>query len=230
MTTCSYRALDFYEHRTMVTSSTLPSPPVLPQLPAQDGYVVAELFGGAMRMQVPAGYTDVSRIRQLPDNQEVYTQFSSDQSIILELVEPPREALADQHGAAAWHWHAVAEDASAPSAALRWAGTAPISYVPKLASRGTLSLAAGIQSVAKFRDGVDKASEVRLHLACIALPAQSTHVLLSFAAPQRLHPQGSSARAGAESTVVPQDAELPAALPFYHALNSLEVLDWNLFG
>ncbi|KAK9473990.1 uncharacterized protein V1510DRAFT_362206 [Dipodascopsis tothii] len=50
-----------------------------------------ELFGGAIRTSLPAGFLDASDFRQIPDNQEVYVDPQSseaeDNSMIVELVE-----------------------------------------------------------------------------------------------------------------------------------------------
>ncbi len=187
-----------------------------------------------MQMAIPANYHDVSQIRQLPDNQEVYTDFRSDQSLIVEIVEPPSEAERDARGAAAWHWDALATDSGATSKNLLWAGAIGAADAAQRAPHlrtCALSLAGGLQTVAKFRDASSAASDVRVHLACVTLPPQyNAHILLSFACPQRLAPEGSSARAGAVAAVSAADAERPAALPFYSALATLEVVRWSLFG
>lgn len=47
------------------------------------------LFGGAMEILVPNGFLDVSEIRQVPDNQEVFVSNYSDASLIVELLETP---------------------------------------------------------------------------------------------------------------------------------------------
>lgn len=179
-------------------------------------------------MRVPPNFQDVSRIRQLPDNQEVYTDFTSDTSLIVEIVEAHAEAESDTRSAASWHWDAVGSDSSATGARLLWGGT-----IPKLANTAEcsdLSLAAGVQTVAKFKDSAVLASEIRLHLACIILPPRySTHILLSFAIPQCLHPQGSSARSGAQAPINETVDERDGAAPFYAALNSITIKDWTLF-
>ena len=57
------------------------------------------LFGGAMRVSLPehedATWLDVATFRQVPDNQEVLVKKSTDQSIIVELLEIPDDDNAD---------------------------------------------------------------------------------------------------------------------------------------
>lgn len=214
----------------MVASGSIPAPPPHQALPPTNDRP-RPLFGGALQMIVPPSFADVSQIRQLPDNQEVFADATTDTSLILEIVETSREANSDRRSPAAWHWDALADDSSAILRELHWAGTVNTSpRTPRLHGSGALSLAAGLQRVAKFRDADAHASDVRVHLACIALPRADAHLLLSMAAPQRLHPAGSSARAGATAGVRAEDSERDAALPFYRALLSLEVRDWALFG
>ncbi|MCJ1256349.1 hypothetical protein MMC24_004170 [Lignoscripta atroalba] len=46
-----------------------------------------ELFGGAIVVDLPEGYADVSNIRQVPDNQEVYLCTTGFTSIIFDITE-----------------------------------------------------------------------------------------------------------------------------------------------
>lgn len=45
-----------------------------------------DLFGGAIRMDVPARLADVSDYRPVPDNQEVFSDGAQDQSLIVEIL------------------------------------------------------------------------------------------------------------------------------------------------
>lgn len=45
-----------------------------------------DLFGGAMTMKIPSRLTDVSDFRPVPDNQEVFADGDTDQSIIIEIM------------------------------------------------------------------------------------------------------------------------------------------------
>ena len=60
-------------------------------------YKLAPLFGGAITASIPATYTDVSAIRQVPDHQEVWLDSEGFTSIVVEILErvekPDLEAL-----------------------------------------------------------------------------------------------------------------------------------------
>lgn len=193
------------------------------------------LFGGAIRCVLPNAFVDVSRFRTVPDNQEVFADAATDSAIIVELLEQSDTAAADSRSAAAWHWHNLADDSGATARTLVWAGAlddaAATARAPELArAGGRISLAGGLHKVPKFRDAAALASEVRVHLACIELPSARTHLLVSTAVPQALHPAGASARGGSVAAVTPAAPESAGAVPFYSALRSLTVVDWGLFG
>ena len=46
-----------------------------------------ELWGGAVHVDVPPGFHDVTKLREVPDNQEVFADADSDQSFIFELLQ-----------------------------------------------------------------------------------------------------------------------------------------------
>lgn len=49
------------------------------------------LFGGGITIKVPNDFNDVSKFRQVPDNQEVFVSSTSDETLIIELLETPEE-------------------------------------------------------------------------------------------------------------------------------------------
>ncbi|KAL1956180.1 hypothetical protein VTO42DRAFT_7527 [Malbranchea cinnamomea] len=55
-------------------------------MPAQN-YLSTPLFGGAIRVDLPEGFMDMSRLRQVPDNQEVFASNTTRTNIIIEITE-----------------------------------------------------------------------------------------------------------------------------------------------
>ncbi|KAI1915675.1 hypothetical protein LOZ58_000101 [Ophidiomyces ophidiicola] len=51
------------------------------------GYSRTPLFGGALTAEIPNVFKDMSNVRPIPDNQEVFASSVSDTNIIIELVE-----------------------------------------------------------------------------------------------------------------------------------------------
>ncbi|KAM5443373.1 hypothetical protein MferCBS31731_001694 [Microsporum ferrugineum] len=54
---------------------------------AGNGYALTELYGGAMKVLIPKGFTNMGSIYPIPDNQEVFRSTSTKTNIIIELVE-----------------------------------------------------------------------------------------------------------------------------------------------
>ncbi|RDW67998.1 hypothetical protein BP6252_09394 [Coleophoma cylindrospora] len=50
-------------------------------------FVATPLFGGAMIVDLPETFTDVSRIRQIPDHQEVFLDKDGYTSIMFDITE-----------------------------------------------------------------------------------------------------------------------------------------------
>jgi hypothetical protein len=50
-------------------------------------FVDAELFGGAITVQVPADFQDMSQIRPVPDHQEIFVKLDSIESIMFSVLE-----------------------------------------------------------------------------------------------------------------------------------------------
>ena len=56
------------------------------------------LFGGAIIVKVPKDFKDVSQFRQVPDNQEVFVSSTSDETLIIELLETPENTEESDQG------------------------------------------------------------------------------------------------------------------------------------
>ncbi|KAL8939892.1 MAG: hypothetical protein Q9211_002535 [Gyalolechia sp. 1 TL-2023] len=58
-------------------------------------FKATELFGGAIIVNLPTGYADVSDIREVPDHQEIYLDASGFSSIIVDIAERVPQPAAD---------------------------------------------------------------------------------------------------------------------------------------
>lgn len=57
------------------------------------------LFGGAITTSIPSTFIDASTLREIPDNQEVFVDTDTDQSIIIELLQMESEVVDSEIGA-----------------------------------------------------------------------------------------------------------------------------------
>nr|XP_046248639.1 ran guanine nucleotide release factor [Scatophagus argus]XP_046248640.1 ran guanine nucleotide release factor [Scatophagus argus] len=149
------------------------------------------LFGGALSAVLPYTATDISELREIPDNQEVFVHTNTDQSLIVELVEYQGQ-VADQD-AARYHF----EDIAGSNKALGPGAFEVTSVMPLSKSELSLSdcssawMLTGTQCVSKFNE--EARNIVTLHLGLFRLPQFSTDVLITFNDPQRISPDSSSA-------------------------------------
>ncbi|CAN9500632.1 unnamed protein product [Ophioblennius macclurei] len=180
------------------------------------------LFGGALSAVLPRGAADVSDLREIPDNQEVFANAHTDQSLIVELVEYQGQ-VAD-HDAARYHFEDIADSNKALEQ-----GTSEVSGVVALQKADLLLtecssawMLTGTQRVSKFNE--DARNEVKIHVGLFRLPQFSTDVLISFNDPQDISPESSSASAAG-----PQE-QLWTLQDFQKLLQTLRLHDPGLFG
>lgn len=180
------------------------------------------LFGGALSAVIPHSATDISDLREIPDNQEVFAHSHTDQSIIVELVEYQAQ-VADQH-AARYHF----EDIAGSNKALEPGAFEVTSVVgvPKcdmsLSECSSAWMLTGTQCVSKFNE--EARNTVILHLGLLRLPQFSTDVLITFNDPQSISPDSSSAAA------VGTYREPWTVQDFQRLVQTLTLHDPGLFG
>ncbi len=180
------------------------------------------LFGGALSAVLPHSATDISELREIPDNQEVFAHAHTDQSLIVELVEYQSQ-VADQD-AARYHF----EDIAGSNKALEPGAFEVTSVVPLPKSELSLSACScawtltGTQCVSKFNE--EARNTVTLHLGLFRLPQFSTDVLITFNDPQSISPDSSSASS------VGTHREPWTVQDFQRLLQTLTLHDPGLFG
>lgn len=151
------------------------------------------LYGGALSALIPRCAADVSELREIPDNQEVFAHAHTDQSLIMELVEYQGQ-VADQD-CARYHF----EDIAGSNKALEPGAFEVTSVVALPKSDLSLSecssawMLTGTQCVSKFNE--EARNTVTLHLGVFRLPQFSTDILITFNDPQSISPDSSSAAA-----------------------------------
>ncbi|KAI8822245.1 Mog1 protein [Fimicolochytrium jonesii] len=187
------------------------------------------LFGGAITASVAESFLDVSHIREIPDNQEVFVDVETDQSIVVELLESPEGVAAED--AAKYHFEQLAADNDSGEATILSVEQLEVaSATPYLPPTTQASILVGRQQINKFNERTPSAvNTVVIYLAVIRLPQVGTDVLVSYNHPIALGEGSSSAAALSEAgghIGVPD----VAAENFKRSVQSLNVIDWGLFG
>ncbi|XP_010901293.2 ran guanine nucleotide release factor [Esox lucius] len=199
---------------------------ILEQLRMQDVRLGRPLFGGALSATIPYSAKDISELREIPDNQEVFAHCHTDQSIIVELLEFQNHV--QNEDAARYHFEDVAgsNKALAPGTSeVRTVVALPKSQL-SLEECSSAWLLTGTQLVAKFNE--EAKNTVTFYLGLFRLPQFSTDILVTFNDPLSISLDSSSAVAvGADQQVGTEPWTLNN---FQCLLQSLRLHDPGVFG
>ncbi|XP_064438901.1 ran guanine nucleotide release factor isoform X2 [Mirounga angustirostris] len=188
----------------------MPAPSARPMEPTRH----YPLFGGAFSATLPPGALDVSDLRPVPDNQEVFCHRVTDQSLVVELLELQAHVQGEE--AARYHFEDVG---GVQGARAMQVDSVPPLPLENLALRSFCQEAwvlSGKQQVAKENQQVAK--DVTVHQALLRLPRYQTDLLLTFNDPPL--PLG------------PENLSLPpwSLGDFEQLVTSLTLHDPNIFG
>ncbi|KAI8376984.1 hypothetical protein BD560DRAFT_391333 [Blakeslea trispora] len=183
------------------------------------------LFGGAIVSPVPDSFVDASQFRQIPDNQEVFVDMNTQQSLIFELLEQVEAKGTD---IAKFHFQQLADDNEASDAAVSFAAQLdPKEVCPLLPPSTTeIYILQGTQKVSKFNEK-QADNTVEIIMTIVRLVQVETDFVLSVNAPIQLA-STSSEQEYAEGTS-PISIEM-VKQEVLTALKGLQVKDWSLFG
>ncbi|KAG9351695.1 hypothetical protein JZ751_022946 [Albula glossodonta] len=188
-----------------------------------DGMEVQHLFGGALSAVIPHSAKDISEVREIPDNQEVFAHKLTDQSLMVDLLE--YQSHVEDGEAARYHFEDLAgsNEASSP-------GSSKVIHVqplPKsqlsLQECSSAFLLTGTQCISKFNE--EAKNVVNIHLGLFRLPQFSTDILVTFNDPVSISPLSSSAAGDSTVITAPWTAQ-----DFLQVLQSLRLLDPGVFG
>ncbi|EGD82611.1 hypothetical protein PTSG_03267 [Salpingoeca rosetta] len=190
-----------------------------------DEPVVRPLFGGAMSMTVPARFMDISMVRQVPNNQEVFADASTDQSFIIEILELPPDAPDAE--AARFHFDVIASEGGALSTEVETETQQRVVMGDNNVQRTVMW---GLQQVGKHRDRADRANSVRVHVACFRAHNVSADIVVSFNSPVFISEQSAVAPNVDAQRMAHYNAPEQALAVFTQAIDTLQINDWSLFG
>lgn len=176
------------------------------------------LFGGAFSATLPPGAIDISDLRPVPDNQEVFCHRMTDQSLIVELLELQAHVVGE--AAARYHFEDVGGVQEARVVQVDAVQPIPLENLALSGCCGEAWVLSGKQQVAKENQQVAK--DVTLHQALLRLPQYQTDLLLTFNQP----PPDNRLSLGPDNLSLP-----PWSLgDFEQLVTSLTLHDPNIFG
>jgi len=176
------------------------------------------LFGGAISGVIPETYSDISAVRDVPDNQECFAEQDTDTSIIVEIVEMEDESLE-------YFFNDIAEANGSSETTIEYVErTMPC--VSSAIPGSSVGLIVGTLKVAKFQEQAE--NRVRLYLSAIRLPQYKTDILISLNAPVVINPASSSATAVVQSNIAEKQMTEKRILNQF--LESFQIVDPTVFG
>ncbi|KAF8758374.1 Ran-interacting Mog1 protein [Rhizoctonia solani] len=170
---------------------------------------------GAITVQLPAGLTDASDLRQVPDTQEVFLAADSDVSIVCEILE--RVAPDDPVEVAKFHFDSLSHDNDAVSSTVEIVNTP--AQQPVSTSPIKLSILQGTQLVPKFNR--THPDTVKILLAVYRVVDKSIDLVLTFNVP---------VQAEKESSAVDAEGAKRWTDAYEAAVSSLKIVDFGLFA
>ncbi|KAI8340619.1 hypothetical protein BC941DRAFT_417711 [Chlamydoabsidia padenii] len=182
------------------------------------------LYGGAIYTAIKSSYVDASQIRQIPDNQEVFVDMQTQQSLIIELLEKVEQLDED---CAKFHFEQIAEHNNATSYSIESIEHESVDIAaPKLPLDTTIYFVRGIQNVAKFNE--EAVNHVELVMAVVRLEKVETDLIISLNAPIKVAPNSSEMK---DVNLVEPAAPIARILEEIKlVVQSLDIQDWGLFG
>jgi len=177
------------------------------------------LFGGAIQCYIPPRFDDVSKVREIPDNQEVFADASTEQSIIIELLESDLQY--SNENIVKFHF---TELASANSSSQYQISRIESLDLPNFGQDVIKYVLFGTQQVSKFRE--QASNTVNIYLCVIRIPQVQTDVLITLNDGVIVNPTSSSLK-----FIVPEakpNAGQTMEL-FMEILKSFRIVDYGLF-
>ena len=194
---------------------------------------MTELFGGAVICHsIPSSWRDVSQIRQVPDNQEVFqgcVEETGGTVLVFEILQ--RQSDVDDERAGSFFLSDLADSNSAEEsnvvssrvikslddADVDKRDVLPSLRVPegmKRPSSGVACLSRGRQKVAQGKDGRNEARWIDIHMCVLRLRSVETDFVITLSVPL-----------GDESSAALDGHEI-----FSKILRGFNIIDWSLFG
>lgn len=179
-----------------------------------------DLLGGALSVLLPSNAKDISDLRQIPDNQEVFAHPVTDQSIIIEILEYVDK---DDEEAIRTHFSDLASDNDVQSGDAIIAQTEKIPDTDlKMTQCDNAYYILGQQNVSKFNEAAK--NTVDMHIGLFRISKFTTDILVTFNNPSNINPESSSHKP------VPVSADPWTLQDFRQILTSLAIVDEGIFG
>ena len=179
---------------------------------------MGSLYGGAITCLLPTPRVDISELRQVPDNQEVFTHPHTDQSVIVELLE--YQNVASGLEAARLHYLDISQANNSTDTVIL---SHEVIDTNNTAMEKCISChyLTGTQKIAKFNESVEESNLVRVQLVLYRLQEYGTDLVVTYNDPVQIS-EGSSSKKGEGGKWDLQQ--------FKEVVSSIKVIDASLFN
>ncbi|KAI8055162.1 hypothetical protein BDF22DRAFT_654081 [Syncephalis plumigaleata] len=209
-------------------------------------FTIHNLFGGAIHAAIPKQFIDVSEIREVPDNQEVFADNETEESIIVELLELDSSITnadcASCNGNNSAHFKQIAEDNESPNTQIVNLVALTSHDIPNMPISRHDWLPTGWTTTSSQvpRDFRNFLNTVDIFLAVIRLPQVTTDILITVNVPVLIG-STSSSRQMVNDNTMESSSNADSATPLqtgdiqlgeHHVrslLSSFDIKDWGLF-
>ncbi|CAL5226867.1 g9739 [Coccomyxa viridis] len=140
---------------------------------------LVQLWGGAAEIAVPKVMIDMSDIRPVPDNQEVYMNSDSGQALVIEIVEPVKPPAGESIAAFCFQDLAQVSGACVKE---QHTQTLDNAAVPELTDAVLIEMVSGTHTVSD-QDGGAK-HDVHVVLAVIRLQGSNGDIIMMLSTPE----------------------------------------------
>ncbi|CAF9907555.1 hypothetical protein IMSHALPRED_005566 [Imshaugia aleurites] len=186
-----------------------------------------ELFGGAITANIPSNFADVSKIRQVPDNQEVYLDKNGFTSLTFDITERVSHLSTDRD-ALEYHFadivaendtrdvRSVVENEELPN----FSPSTPILALTAITKPPPSTVAAKALTP----------THTDIHFTLIRLVEQSTDVVITLNTPYFAGDTGAPTPNGTEAGTRQREDEQEVGTMYHQIVMSLAIKDWGLFS
>ncbi|KAK5580505.1 hypothetical protein RB653_000525 [Dictyostelium firmibasis] len=184
-----------------------------------------QLYGGAIEIDIPKRFVDVTTYRHVPDHQELFSDEKTDQSVIIELNEIQdhiSNADAIKH-----HYEVLIEDAgiSSDKSIIVNYRDLTVDEMPHFDPSIPKYVLLAQQKIAKFNESAE--NTINIYMALVRLAKSRTDLLITYNEAITIAPASSSM--AVVQNVTPSNDQSKSQQLFLAMLKSFKIKDYSLF-
>lgn len=188
---------------------------------------ITDLFGGAITVNVPTNFADVSKIRQVPDNQEVYLDKNGFTSLSFDITERVSHLSTDKD-ALNYHFNDIVAETDTKNT-LSINESVKLPNFPK--TTPILALTAITRpSASTAAANALTSTHTNIYFTLIRLVEQSTDIVISLNIPHLAGETEGHQSNGTEAGTAQRNTEQEAENMFNGIVTSFSINDWGLFS